>query len=104
MLQLADEALDPENAGANTPRDSVFEIKRPYIGHLEVPEGIDYEFHLLMKDLADKESDPDSDDEEAGGPSGRISPCTFLAWSKDCQRWDSHVDELVYPDKVREPP
>ncbi|RYP23281.1 hypothetical protein DL765_001190 [Monosporascus sp. GIB2] len=101
MLEMIDEALDPKNPGGNSPRDAAFEIPRPYLEHIHAPSGMDLDFHFEQEAIIDAfeaSYEPDSDDEEAGIPSGRISPCTFLAWSKGCRRWDD--DEVkVLPDE-----
>lgn len=100
MLEKIDEVLDPRNPAGHTPRDAVFEVERPSYEHLEVPPGMDMTFHRAQQNIARKEMlEPDSDDEEAWAPSGRISPCTFLALSKGCTRW-SDEEYKVYIDEV----
>ncbi|RYP35763.1 hypothetical protein DL768_010968 [Monosporascus sp. mg162] len=101
MLEMIDEALNPENPAGNSPRDAAFEIPRPYIEHIEAPSDMDLEFHFEQEaaiDAFEAKYEPDSDDEEAGIPSGRISPCTFLAWSRGCRRWDDG-EIKVLPDE-----
>ncbi|KAK7747043.1 hypothetical protein SLS62_009300 [Diatrype stigma] len=101
MLEKIDEVLDPSNPAGHTPRDSIFEVERPSYEHLEVPPGMDMAFHRAQEIEAKKQVlEPDSDDEEAGVPSGRISPCTFLALSKGCVRWDDHENK-VYIDETQ---
>ncbi len=101
MLKMIDSVLESDYKGGDSPRDAIFELQRPCIEHLEVPLGMDLAYHWEQKEKADKVFEPDSDDDEAGVPSGRISPCTFLAWSKNCKRWDEG-DIKEYPDKVSE--
>ncbi|RYP09381.1 hypothetical protein DL764_001322 [Monosporascus ibericus] len=104
MLEMIDDALDPENPAGNSPRDAAFEIQRPYIQHIEASSDMDLEFHFEQEaaiDAFEATYEPDSDDEEAGIPSGRISPCTFLAWSRGCRRWDD--DEIKETERRRPP-
>ncbi|KAL7624025.1 hypothetical protein AAE478_005582 [Parahypoxylon ruwenzoriense] len=90
MLKHIDKALDSENMGGDSPRDAIFEIKKPKINHIEPPADIDLTLHALTAGGADFgfQGDYDEDDEEGCVPGGRISPCTFLAWSRGCKKWD----------------
>lgn len=92
MLQLIDKALDPGNMGGDTPRDSVFEVYRPDFQHIKPPQDMDMDMIASASNCLDFEYEKDSDDEETELPSGRISPCTFLQWSKGCARWDADVN------------
>ncbi|KAI0906461.1 hypothetical protein F4823DRAFT_627055 [Ustulina deusta] len=89
MLQLIDEALESSNMGGDSPRDCIFEVHRPDLEHIKPPQDIDMSAHIFAASCNDFEWEHDSDDEEADVPSGRISPCTFLEWSKDCVRWNA---------------
>ncbi|KAI0385361.1 hypothetical protein F5Y04DRAFT_291990 [Hypomontagnella monticulosa] len=89
MLELIDKAIDSEATSGSTPRDGVFEMtKPPHHHHVKAQhpanaEGpVAQEKHFSWSD--------DDDDEEGGGPSGRISPCTFLAWAQGSKRWGRH--------------
>ena len=98
---MIDSVRDSQEGSEDTPCDAglAFEIERPPIDHLEPPLGVDLSFHREQMITAAEPFDPDSDDEEAGIPSGRISPCTFLAWSKGCKRWDADKTK-EYPSEV----
>ncbi|KAK8094565.1 hypothetical protein PG997_001250 [Apiospora hydei] len=90
MLHKVDETLSHGNAAGDSPREAVFEINRPAQAdhHIPAPPRHDFSTHLLTACCADFEFESDdSDDEESLVPHGRISPCTFLAWSKGCQLW-----------------
>ncbi|KAK7948201.1 uncharacterized protein PG986_009087 [Apiospora aurea] len=79
-----------ETQPAIPPREAVFEINRPAQAdhHIPAPPRHDFSTHLLTACCADFEFESDdSEDEESLVPHGRISPCTFLAWSKGCQLW-----------------
>ncbi|KAI1295778.1 hypothetical protein F5Y03DRAFT_387336 [Xylaria venustula] len=93
MLQLIDKALDSSNMGGDSPRDCVFEIYRPDFEHIKPPQDMSMSPHVFATSCNDFEWEDDSDDEEADVPSGRISPCTFLEWSKDCVRWNANDAE-----------
>ncbi|KXJ96579.1 hypothetical protein Micbo1qcDRAFT_199377 [Microdochium bolleyi] len=70
---------------------AIFEIQRPFeVEHIEPPPTLDLSVHKLCASFAafDFDSD-DADDDQQGQLSGRISPCTFLAWSRGCTKWDS---------------
>ncbi|KAI0426610.1 hypothetical protein F5Y09DRAFT_351085 [Xylaria sp. FL1042] len=94
MLQLIDKALESSNFGGDSPRDCVFEVYRPDVEHIKPPQDISMSPHEFAASCDDFEWEDDSDDEEADVPSGRISPCTFLQWSKDCVRWNA--DDITY--------
>ncbi|KAI0541612.1 hypothetical protein GGR58DRAFT_510704 [Xylaria digitata] len=89
MLQLIDNALESANMGGDSPRDHIFEVYRPDFEHIKPPQDIDMSTHVFAASCDDFEWEDDPDDEEADVPSGRISPCTFLQWSKDCVRWNA---------------
>ncbi|KAI1111198.1 hypothetical protein F5Y14DRAFT_464629 [Nemania sp. NC0429] len=95
MLFLIDKALESSNMGGDSPRDCVFEVYRPDFEHIRPPQDMDMSANEFAACCADFEwgGDDDDDDEEADVPSGRISPCTFLEWSKDCVRWNGEVNE-----------
>ncbi|KAK7921163.1 hypothetical protein PG985_009185 [Apiospora marii] len=98
MLRKVDETLSEGNAAGDSPREAVFEINRPAASdhHISAPPHHDFSTHVLTACCADFEFESDdSDDEESSVPHGRISPCTFLAWSKGCRPWD--VDRLKVP-------
>lgn len=91
MLRKVDETLSEGNAAGDSPREAVFEINRPVTAdhHIRAPPCHDFSTHLLTACCADFEFESDnSDDEEFSVSHGRISPCTFLAWSKGCRRWN----------------
>ncbi|KAI1281622.1 hypothetical protein F5Y07DRAFT_353267 [Xylaria sp. FL0933] len=90
MLQLIDKALESSNMGGDSPRDCVFEVYRPDFEHIKPPQNMSMSPHEFVTSCDDFEWEGDSDDEEADVPSGRISPCTFLQWSKDCVRWNAN--------------
>lgn len=94
MLQLIDKTLEPSNMGGDSPRDCVFEVYRPDFEHIKPPQDIDMSAHIFASSCDDFEWEDDSDDDEADVPSGRISPCTFLEWSKDCVRWNAENMEI----------
>jgi hypothetical protein len=99
---MIDKSLHSEGTAGESPRDAVFEIERPKVQHIEPPAHMDLSIHALCASCNDFEFEADSDDEEADVPSGRISPCTFLAWSRGCKRWDddeikTFVGEVSYP-------
>ncbi|GAW13236.1 hypothetical protein ANO14919_026160 [Xylariales sp. No.14919] len=89
MLHLIDKALESSNMGGDSPRDHVFEVYRPDFDHIKPPQNTDMSPHVFAASCGDFEWEDDSDDEEADVPSGRISPCTFMEWSKDCVRWNA---------------
>lgn len=93
MLELIDKALESSNMGGDSPRDCVFEVYRPDFDHIKPPQDMDMSANVFSDCCSDFEWIDDSDDEEAQVPSGRISPCTFLEWSKDCTRWNADEDE-----------
>lgn len=98
MLELIDVAIDC--MPGDTPRDCVFEICRPNCEHIKPPQGMDLTAHL---DIANKSEDfeweweSDSDDDEGVAPSGRISPCTFLEWSRGSVRWGGVEEPEMKP-------
>ncbi|KAJ3565101.1 hypothetical protein NPX13_g7617 [Xylaria arbuscula] len=94
MLQLIDKALESSNMGGDSPRDCVFEVYRPDFEHIKPPHDMDMSAHIFASSCNDFEWEDDSDDDEADVPSGRISPCTFLEWSKDCVRWNADDREI----------
>ncbi|KAI1083956.1 hypothetical protein F5B20DRAFT_594508 [Whalleya microplaca] len=109
MLELIDKALVSENMGGDSPRDAIFEIERPTIEHIEPPADMDLSIHALTACCADFEVEHDEDDEEGDVPSGRISPCTFLAWSRNCVRWDDNagkvpLEDIAANERRRRPP
>ncbi|ORY56071.1 uncharacterized protein BCR38DRAFT_528608 [Pseudomassariella vexata] len=91
MLAKIDHVLESENPDGNSPRDAIFAIERPAIDHICPPAGMDLSLQAMSACCGDFEFEEDSDDEEAHVPSGRISPCTFLAWAKDCTRWEDNA-------------
>ncbi|GAP83752.2 hypothetical protein SAMD00023353_0501490 [Rosellinia necatrix] len=94
MLQLIDKALESSNMGGDSPRDCVFEVYRPDFEHIKPPQDMDMSANIFAACCTDFEWNDDSDsDEEAGVPSGRISPCTFLQWSTGCVRWNADENE-----------
>lgn len=99
MLAKIDEVLDPLNPAGDSPRDGIFELDRPAIGHILPPADMDLSLHVLSASCAEfeleLEEEQDEDGEERYAPSGRISPCTFLAWTQDCKLWDH--DEIKVP-------
>ncbi|KAI1506499.1 hypothetical protein F5X99DRAFT_423135 [Biscogniauxia marginata] len=100
MLDLIDKSLEETNMGGDSPRDAVFEIERPQVEHINVPEDMDISIHKLTACCADFEfEDDDEDDEEGDVAGGRISPCTFLAWSKGCAQWDDTAVKIP-PDVI----
>jgi hypothetical protein len=101
MLSKIDRVLDSANPNVGeSPRDAIFEIMRPPLQHIRPPPGMDVSLHALGACCAEFEfedvdsgsgngrEEEDEDDDERGASSGRISPCTFLAWSVGCKRWD----------------
>ncbi|KAI1825381.1 hypothetical protein F4861DRAFT_198198 [Xylaria intraflava] len=94
MLELIDKALSSTNAG-DSPRDGVFEVYRPNFAHIKPERDMDMSPHIFAAccDDFECENTDDSDDDEPNSPSGRISPCTFLEWSKDCKRWNGDDNE-----------
>ncbi|KAI0601909.1 hypothetical protein F4775DRAFT_604807 [Biscogniauxia sp. FL1348] len=98
MLDLIDKSLEETNMGGDSPRDAVFEVERPHVDHIRVPEGMDTSIHALTASCAEFEfeDDEDEDDEEADATGGRVSPCTFLAWSKGCTRWDDSAAKVPH--------
>lgn len=99
MLAKVDEALLSGNATGDSPRDSFFELQRPPSHHLWAPSGHDLSTHAFAACCGDFVLEPEMDDEGGNSymPSGRISPCTFLAWSKGCRRWNK---PNIAPDDV----
>lgn len=98
MLHKVDETLSEGNAAGDSPREAIFEINRPVTAdhHIRAPPRHDFSTHLLTACCAEFEFESDdSDDDETSIPHGRISPCTFLAWSKGCQRWSG--DNIKVP-------
>ncbi|KAI0861415.1 hypothetical protein F4860DRAFT_524299 [Xylaria cubensis] len=93
MLELIDKALESSNMGGDSPRDCVFEVYRPDFEHIKPPQDMDMSANVFSACCSDFEWTDDSDDEEAHVPSGRISPCTFLEWSKNCVRWNADENE-----------
>ncbi|KAI1817077.1 hypothetical protein GGS20DRAFT_97881 [Poronia punctata] len=100
MLAKIDKALDAANAGGDSPRDHIFEVYRPDFSHIKPPSGMDLSTHEFTTSCADFEWEKDSDDEEADLNGGRISPCTFLEWSKGCVRWNEKENEYKVSSEV----
>ncbi|KAI5928047.1 hypothetical protein F4810DRAFT_705941 [Camillea tinctor] len=96
MLELIDKSLEETNMGGDSPRDAVFEVERPNVDHIQVPEGMDTSIHALTASCAEFEFEDDEDDEEADAVGGRVSPCTFLAWSQGCTRWDDSAAKVPH--------
>lgn len=105
MLFLIDKALESSNMGGDSPRDCVFEVYRPDFEHIKPPQDMDMSVSEFTACCADFEWIGDDDDEEADVPSGRISPCTFLEWSKDCVRWngDENANKKVRKNSIIPP-
>ncbi|KAH9907918.1 hypothetical protein F4778DRAFT_797998 [Xylariomycetidae sp. FL2044] len=78
--------------GGDSPRDAIFEVQKPCIEHIKPPVGMDLKPLIEHHRRISSYDDFDSDDEEAGMETGRISPCTFLHWSQGCERWDVDRD------------
>ncbi|KAI0112219.1 hypothetical protein GGR51DRAFT_569004 [Nemania sp. FL0031] len=93
MLKLIDKALLSSTARGDSPREARFEVYRPDFEHIKPPQDMDMSANEFDACCADFEWKDDSDDDEADVPSGRISPCTFLEWSKDCVRWNANENE-----------
>ncbi|KAI0392489.1 hypothetical protein F5Y17DRAFT_357633 [Xylariaceae sp. FL0594] len=100
MLEMIDWALDSAHAGGDTPGDCIFELERPDYGHIKPPQDMDLSAHDFVDACGDFDREEDSDDEEAGARDGRISPCTFLQWSKGCVRWNADIEEVKAPLEV----
>ncbi|KAI0137255.1 hypothetical protein BJ170DRAFT_711352 [Xylariales sp. AK1849] len=93
MLSQMDHVLQSDNPAGDSPRTAVFELQRPPVEHIHPPTDMDLSIHVLNACCADFDFQEDDESEEEGYVAcGRISPCTFLAWTKDCKRWE--VDEL----------
>jgi len=102
MLEMVDKALESANRGGDSPRDCIFELQRPNYGHIKPPQNMDLSTHEFTDSCTDFEWEEDPDDEEAGVRDGRISPCTFLQWSKGCVLWNGDREEHKAPLEVRE--
>lgn len=87
MLSNVERVLQSEEAPKDSPQTSVFEFQRPDVEHIQPPPGMDLSMQTLNACCADFEFEEDESDEDEHVPRGRISPCTFLAWSKDCAVW-----------------
>ncbi|KAI1172328.1 hypothetical protein F4777DRAFT_582011 [Nemania sp. FL0916] len=98
MLTMIDIALQSPNPRGDSPGDGLFEIFRPDVEHIKPPQGHDMSANEFSACCEDFEWSDGSDDDEADAPSGRISPCTFLAWSKGCVRWDTKATDKNKPD------
>ncbi|KAI1433184.1 hypothetical protein GGR50DRAFT_696292 [Xylaria sp. CBS 124048] len=102
MLGNIDEALGSQ-AIVDTPQSSTFEMYRPAINHIKPPQDMDmtpYAFAARCAELKcddSDDSDDSDDDEKSTRLSGRISPCTFLEWSKGCVPWNG-LDKAIKPD------
>ncbi|KAI1322955.1 hypothetical protein F5Y16DRAFT_22811 [Xylariaceae sp. FL0255] len=97
MLEGIDKTLGSKNA--DSPLDSEFQVHRPDVNHIKPPEDMDLSAHHHAENYTKHRShhEIDSDDDSDSIPDdGRISPCTFLEWSKGCVRWDA--------DKLKVPP
>ncbi|KAK8107802.1 uncharacterized protein PG998_009815 [Apiospora kogelbergensis] len=105
MLHKVDETLSEGNAAGDSPREAVFEIDRPVTAdhHIRAPPNHDFSLHALAAccDKRGFDSDSEDSDEDSAVPHGRISPCTFLAWSKGCQRWSG--DSIKEPIDAKQP-
>ncbi|KAI1867124.1 uncharacterized protein JN550_007176 [Neoarthrinium moseri] len=88
--------LQSEKCMENSPVDSIFELHRPAAEHehIQPPPGMDFSDHKFSACCADFVFKEDDDDDEDQLPPGRISPCTFLAWAKDCNSWKKDKDLL----------
>lgn len=81
-------------------RATSFDVPRPKIDHLAVPDLLDPEYMVEMtqkymeagKTFTDFVNDycSDDEDEEEYRP---ISPCTFVRWAEGCKRWDAPGDK-----------
>lgn len=79
--------------------NTTFELSRPHeVKHIIPPPDHDLALHRLSASLVgfDFDGEKDMDDEEQGQPSGRVSPCTFLAWTEGCRKWKDQVHDQ-YP-------
>lgn len=92
MLQMIDKAIDSERMSSDTSRAAVFEIPKPPHQHITVQRPGNTERPVVQEKYFSWSDD--EDDEEGGGPSGRISPGTFLAWARGSKRWDQgHIKD-----------
>ncbi|KAI1471046.1 uncharacterized protein F4812DRAFT_467251 [Daldinia caldariorum] len=90
MLELMDKALLPENMTGDSPRAAIFEFPKPPHHHIVPPATMNLLPHHKVADAVRCRSPvwgDDEDDDEGAVPTGLLSPCTFLEWSRNCKRW-----------------
>ncbi|KAI1800737.1 hypothetical protein F4811DRAFT_495385 [Daldinia bambusicola] len=90
MLDLMDKVLLPENMGGDSPRAAIFEFPKPSHNHIVPPATMNLSPHKEVVDAVSSRSPiwgDDEDDDEGAVPTGFLSPCTFLEWSRNCKRW-----------------
>ncbi|KAH6656889.1 hypothetical protein BKA67DRAFT_642969 [Truncatella angustata] len=88
LLSNVNRVLHSEQSPKSSPQTNVFELHRPDVKHIHPPQGMDLSMHMLNACCDDFEFEEDGTDDEEHVPRGRISPCTFLAWSKGCKAWE----------------
>ncbi|KAI2632061.1 hypothetical protein GGR54DRAFT_646001 [Hypoxylon sp. NC1633] len=93
LLHHLKTTLHSENMGGDSPRSAVFEMKKVPVHHMKAPAGMNLSDHrtgLVASHPSHFDWEGDKDDDEGAEPSGRISPCTFLAFAEGCKRWDAN--------------
>ncbi|KAI0095592.1 hypothetical protein F4814DRAFT_179582 [Daldinia grandis] len=90
MLDYMDKAIGSDNMSGDSPRDAIFELQKPSISHIAPPAAMNLLPHHKVHAATHNRTPVwgnDEDDDEGAVPTGRLSPCTFLQWSQDCQPW-----------------
>ncbi|OTB03385.1 hypothetical protein M426DRAFT_12536 [Hypoxylon sp. CI-4A] len=103
MLDGIDRTLRYRDEEEEPSETSHYELVKPPIQHINAAPDHDTSLHKhehLLSDPVLSEWEDDEDDSEGNEDSGRISPCTFLAWSKGVRRWNNL--EIQDPDNVLE--
>ncbi|KAI0853772.1 hypothetical protein F5Y00DRAFT_257073 [Daldinia vernicosa] len=90
MLNYMDKAIESDNMDGDSPRDAIFELRKPSINHIAPPASMNLLPHRRVCSATENRIPvwgDDEDDDEGALPTGRVSPCTFLQWAQDCKPW-----------------
>lgn len=101
MMSIVDRVLQSDGCLEDSPLTTEFEYQRHPSEHIQPPHDMDLSMHMLNACCADFEFEENESDEEDHVSRGRISPCTFLAWSRGCTSWKDDQPQLPDPEVSR---